>query len=62
MCSLSDDLFVLKQKLMKKCFKLNGEKPIKILVYCSDENRLMIAAWRLIAMEYTNVYQCKKKL
>ena len=47
---------------MKKCFKLNGEKPIKILVYCSDENRLMIAAWRLIAMEYTNVYQCKKKL
>lgn len=32
------------------------DKNSRILVYCEEENRLQVAAWRLIAMGYKSVY------
>lgn len=35
------------------------DKNSRILVYCEEEKRLQVAAWRLIAMGYKSVYICK---
>lgn len=37
------------------------DKESEILVYCEEEQRLQMAAWRLIAMGYKSVYICKAR-
>jgi rhodanese-like domain len=59
-CNSKVELQRQQTKLLEKVRGLKGKKKPKIYVYCVDEDRSKVAAWRLIAMGYINVYQFRR--
>ena len=59
-CNSKVELQKQQTKLLEKVKGLKGKKKPKIYVYCVDEDRSKVAAWRLIAMGYINVYQFRR--
>ena len=59
-CNSKVELQKQQTKLLEKVRGLKGKKTPKIYVYCVDEDRSKVAAWRLIAMGYINVYQFRR--
>ena len=59
-CNSKVELQKQQTKLLEKVRGLKGKIKPKIYVYCVNEDRSKVAAWRLIAMGYINVYQFRR--
>lgn len=59
-CNSDVELQKLQTKLLEKVRGLKGKVKPKIYLFCLEEERSKVAAWRLIAMGYVNVYQFKR--